>query len=259
MPFRRVLAIAVPLSALIAAGLWMSQRPSSPSAPPAPTAIEAPQVASSPTPGFVPAAAPPSAVAHVAAGATVPASLAARVDGWMRSADPHDAMQAYTAIFQCLLARRRTHDAELPPDEPGQDAVTLCGDLRSDQIQQRLNMLEKAARAGERYAAENFIQEGPSGNGLLSDIGTTDPTPPTADWLARRDDYIARALAHCDPLLPSYLGFTQRNRDIRQDAVQYWIGRMSCSDHPATNTTPLADDAQAQAYLDGLAINGWRR
>ena len=219
-------------------------------------AIEAPQVASSPTTQIV---SRPTEAIRVAASGAVPASLAARVDVWMRSDDPHDAMQAYTAIFQCLLARRRAHDADLPPDKPGQDAVTACGDLRSDQIQQRLAALEKAARAGEPSAAENFIQEGPSGNGLLSDLGTTDPTPPTADWLARRDDYISRALAHCDPLLPSYLGFTQRNRDIRKTAMQYWLGRTSCPDHPATNTTPLADDAQGQAYLDGLAINGWQR
>src|SRR6201985_3426230 len=131
MPFRRVLAIAVPLSALIATGLWMSQRPSSPSAPPASTAIEAPQVASSPTPEFVPAAAPPSAAAHVAADATVPAGLAARVDAWMRSDDPHDAMQAYFAIFQCLLARRRAHAVDLPPEAVGQDAATACGHLGS--------------------------------------------------------------------------------------------------------------------------------
>ena len=179
----------------------------------------------------------------------------------MRSDDPHDAMQAYFAIFQCLLARRRAHAVDLPPEAPGQDAATACGDLRSDQIQQRLVALEKAARAGERDAAQNFIQEGPSGNGLLSDLGTTDPTPPTADWLARRDDYIDRALAHCDIGLANYLGFTQRNRDIQSQrvALQYWLGRTSCPDHPATNTTPLADDARAQAYLDGLAINGWQR
>jgi len=34
---------------------------------------------------------------------------------------------------------------------------------------------------------------------------------------------------------------------------------MSCPDSPAAITTPLAEDAQGQAYLDGLSINGWLR
>ena len=78
------------------------------------------------------------------------------------------------------------------------------------------------------------------------------------ELLARRDDYIARGLANCDTGLASYLGMTQRNHDSRQKALLYWVDRMTCNGRPGGNTTPMADDPQAQAYLDGLVINHWR-
>lgn len=261
MPLRRVLAIALPVSASVALGWWVARTPATPMsiAPAVTIATASPSATPRIAAAIAPVSSPTQAVQVAAKAASAPASLAARVDAWMRSDDPHDAMQAYRAVFQCLLARRRAHAADLEPDPPGKDAAAACGDLRSDQIQQRVVALEKAARAGEQDAAANFIQEGPSGNGVLSDLGTTDPTPPTPEWLARRDDYIARALAHCDTGLVAYLGTTLRNQALRQEAMQHWLDRMSCPGHPAPDNTPLAEDAQAQAFLDGLAINGWRR
>jgi len=120
-------------------------------------------------------------------------------------------------------------------------------------------LLEKAARAGIKEAAANYIQEGPTGNGMLADLSTTDPTPPTTDWLARRSDYVSLALANCDALLAAYLGSALRDPSLRPAAAKYWIARMSCPGQPATITTPLADDVQGQGYLDALAINGWLR
>ena len=188
-----------------------------------------------------------------------PAGLAAQVDAWVRSGDPHQAQQAYDAIAHCLLARRRAHAPNLPPDDPGEDAASSCGDLRSDQVQQRVAYLETAARAGERGAALDFIEEGPGGSGLLEDLGTKNPTVPTAEWRQRRSDYVELALGHCDQWLASYLGMFIRQRETRQAAVtQYWAGRLECADHHATNTVPLASDPQGQANLDALTINGWQ-
>ncbi|MBW8757298.1 MAG: hypothetical protein JF586_06785 [Burkholderiales bacterium] len=261
MPLRRVLALILSLP-LCAGALWMLRQQA-----PVPEVVNAPATASAaslPSPIERPASVPAGpGTTHTAADAGLagpsPTSLAARMDAWMRSDDPRDAMQAYQAAFRCLLARRRAHAPDLPPDEPGEDAASTCADLRSDQIQRRLAMLEKAARAGERDAASDFIQEGPSGNGALADLDTADPTPPTADWIARRNDYIERALARCDVGLATYLGFTQRNRQVRTQAAQYWMARTACPDHPAANPTPLADDPQGLAYLDGLAIDTWQR
>jgi hypothetical protein len=166
-------------------------------------------------------------------------------------------MQAYEAVFECLLARRRAHAPEIAPDKPRNAAASVCVDLRSDQVQQRLAWLEVAARAGDTDAALDFIQEGPGGNGVLQDLSAKDPTPPTADWLARRTDDVERALQHCDARLAAYLGFAIRQRERREKAVApYWQGRLACPGHPAANTTPLADDPEGQADLDALTING---
>jgi hypothetical protein len=89
-----------------------------------------------------------------------------------------------------------------------------------------------------------------------------DPTPPTADWLARRTDYVyvEHALQHCDAGLAAYLGFAIRQREACEKAVsEYRQGRVACPGHPATNTTPLADDAEGQADLDALTINAWQQ
>ena len=262
MPRHRLLAVVLPVSMLVAAGLWAWRQPaeSTPASPAAP--------AMATTPSSPPSAARVATLADTraqaappaASGASAPASLAARIDAWARSDDPHDAMQAYQAIFKCLLARRRAHAADLSPDAPGEDAAALCGDLRSDQVQQPLALLEKAARAGERDAAIDFIQEGPGGNGALQDLATIDPTPPTPDWLARRDDYVERALTHCDIGLAMYLGHFIRQRETRSaSATQYWLERVSCPGHSAVNSTPLAEDPQGVANLEALSINGWQQ
>jgi hypothetical protein len=258
MFIRRAHAFALTALLLLAAGLSVLRH----AGPPAPdVAITATTAAAVPR---VPLVAPEakisaSVVPIVASGIPMTTSLAARVDAWLRSGDPQQAMQAYKAIFQCLLARRRAHAPDMAPDAPGHDAMALCGDLRSDQIQTRMASLETAARAGIKDAAANFIQEGPSGNGILADLSTIDPTPPTPDWLERRTDYVALALANCDTLLATYLGFAMRDPALRPVAAKYWLARMSCPDRPAAITTPLAEDAQGQAYLDGLSINGWLR
>jgi len=254
---RRAHALFLSALTIFAAGLLVLRH----AEPPAPdvatisaTAPRAPVV-----PLMAAAKASASAAPILAAGTPMTTTLAARVDAWSRSGDPQQAMQAYKAIFQCLLARRRAHAPDMAPDAPDQDAQTLCGDLRSDQIQARVASLETAARAGIKDAAANFIQEGPSGNGILTDLSTIDPTQPTPDWLARRTDYVALALENCDTLLAAYLAFAVRDPALRPVAAKYWLARMSCPDRPAAITTPLAEDAQGQAYLDGLSINGWLR
>jgi hypothetical protein len=264
MPSGRTLAIALPAVLLVVvivlAGLRTLREPASSPAAGRPLQVSpmpSAQAATAAVATSAPSIQPPQASAASAALASTPAE---RVDAWSRSGDPHQAMQAYQAVFDCLLARRRAHAPEIAPDKPRNAAASVCGDLRSDQIQQRLAWLEIAARAGETDAASDFIQEGPGGNGVLQDLSMRDPTPPTADWLARRTDYVERALQHCDTGLAAYLGFAIRQREAREKAVtQYWQGRLACAGQPATNTTPLADDAEGQADLDALTINAWQQ
>ena len=260
MPLRHPFAVALVALTLAIAG-WRSLRSGDapPSSPAEALAASASRPIASPASATTAAMASASPTSEpLAASSAAPPSLAARIDAWSRSGDPHQAMQAYQAVFRCLLARRRAHAADLPPDPPGEAAIAVCGDLRSDQVQQRLAWLETAARAGERGAAEDFIQEGPSGNGALEDLATEDPTPPTADWRARRSAYVDRALANCDTGLAMYLGTLIRQRETRSKAVtQYWLERLSCPGHPAPDHPPLADDPQGQANLDALLINRW--
>ena len=262
MSLRRTLVFVLPVLILAAGGVWVLHAPATESAPASADLTSASPELSTPA---EPATRAPVVVARAeasAAAASIPsvrASLAARVDTWARSRDPHDAMQAYQSIFKCLLARRRAHAANLAPDNSGEDATTLCSDLRSDQIQRRLSLLERAARAGEPEAAIDFIEEGPSGSGVLEDLGTIDQTPATQDWLARRNDYIERGLAHCDKQLALLLGVDQRDEGDRVQAVAYWYRRTACDGQPAANSTPLADDPQGLAYLDRSNLNDWQR
>jgi len=253
MHIRRSFALTTLGLTVVMASLW-ALRPAEVPAPALAKAAAAPSNEVSIT-----VAVPTSdlAASRAEAAASTATTLAARVDAWSRSGDPQQAMQAYDAISGCLLARRRAHAPDLTPDPPGQDSIALCSDLRSDQIQSRMGLLETAARAGIKDAAANFIQEGPTGNGLLADLSTTDRTPPTPDWLARRSDYVALALANCDTLLAAYLGSALRDPALRPAAAKYWLARMSCPGQPASITSPLADDVQGQGYLDALAINGW--
>jgi hypothetical protein len=246
---------------LVCLCIWLSRQPSAPVVNP--TAAEvAPIAGMRKSSALVTPAIP--VVPRSPAAASSPSrsiSLAQQVDQWARSGDSHQAKQAYEAIAQCLMAPRRARSPEpLAEYETAPDAASAGGDLRSDQVQHRIALLESAAKAGETGAALGFIQEGPSGNGLLQDLGTTDPTPPTADWLSRRDAYIELGLRHCDLWLATYLGWFVRQRETRsQAATQYWRGRVACPGQPAANTTPLADDPDGQANLDALVINGWRQ
>jgi len=221
MFIRRAHALALPALTLVAAGLWVLHHAEPPASDVATTSAAAPRVPLGASTAKISASAAPI----VASGTLMTKTPAARVDAWSRSGDPQQAMLAYKAIFQCLLARRRAHAPDMAPDAPGQDAKALCGDLRSDQIQARMASLETAARAGIKDAAANFIQEGPSGNGILADLSTIDPTLPTPDWLGRRTDYVALALANCDTLLAAYLGFAVRNPALRPVAAKYWQAR----------------------------------
>lgn len=191
--------------------------------------------------------------------------LAARVDGWSHSPDPKDAMRAYEAVEDCLRARAedRTPQDEIEAGDAALESVVgpnrlqalqarrhhaalWCRDLRSDQIESRLAWVTRAAAAGTPGAALAFIFEGPDGQGALGG-GASLPAPDA--WYAQRDDYIAKALQHCDRILPSVLAVGARSPDMSiAQAIAFWSGKLQCGDI-ADPTPPLADDPLAVEYL----------
>ena len=254
----RLAAIALSCAA-IAGGFWFLHRGT-------PQAVAEPSRAPAAVPSAAlvattPVVAAPVPAPFIAASASMPAhpsSLAANVDQWSRSRDPADAMRAYDAVAKCLLARKREHR---PPEEfkdipvPPETAAQICGDLRSDQIQARTQWVTRAAAAGVKDAAVWFIQEGPSGNGLLREFDTPDfDDDLTDDWLKQRDAYIDLALRNCDLGLEAYL--TRFARGVPADidgARQYWINRLVCpGPNPAPTLVPLSEDPLAQRMLQGL-------
>ena len=201
--------------------------------------------------------------------------IATQVDRWAASPDPADAMRAYRAVLDCLLARR---DDRRPSEEVAierrnmEDAVPLeqrgrirrqwrtssahCANLRSDQIQSRTQWLARAARAGVPLAAVEFIFEGPDGDGFLLDPGV--PRPPLTDaWRAQRDAYVQAALDRCDMALVGTLGMAAApdTQDLAK-ALNFWQSHMRCQGGP--EPTPLRDDPLAMRYLHDLGSNGLR-
>ncbi len=253
------IAVVVACAAVSGALWWAcSGRPASVASPETSAVIVAAHAAPA-APAHTPLARPTPAAAAVSSkpAASSPSSLASQVDQWSRSTDTRDAERAYDAVAKCLLARRREHQPserfEGVPVSP-ETAAQICADLRSDQIQNRMQWLERAAKAAEKGAAGWFIQEGPSGNGVLQDLDTpTFDNDMTDDWLHRRDDYIDLALRHCDTGLEAYLTLFARGVPADPAAAQtYWLGRLVCHDTPQPTLAPLADDTLGQRLLQGL-------
>ena len=100
-----------------------------------------------------------------------------------------------------------------------------------------------------------FIEEGPSGDGLLQDLDApTFDNGMTDDWLRRRDAYIDLALRHCDAGLAAYLASFARGVPADDaGAHAYWFGaRLVCSATAVQPSMPLAEDPVGQRLLQGL-------
>ena len=112
--FSRRAQVLVLTGLVLAAGGFAFLRRAETLAPDVPaTATAAPRVPLMST--TAPAKMSASMAPIAASGVPMTTTLAARVDVWSRSGDPQQAMQAYKAIFQCLLARRRAHAPDMAP------------------------------------------------------------------------------------------------------------------------------------------------
>ena len=275
---RRQLAIAAaPLVVLAGLVAWWVTSPASAPAATAPAVREVRALASSAPARPVAEASsrPPAVGALVAPSApTVAATdLAAQVDRWAGSGDPADAMRAYRAVFDCLQARRderrpsedvarerRNMEQAVPLEQrervrrSWRTSAATCANLRSDQVQRRMQWLARAAEAGISMAAMDFIYEGPAGDGVLQDLDV--PRPALTDaWRAQRDAYIDAALRRCDSGLVGYLGMTVQGdgKDLGA-ALNFWQSHARCPGDPPR--APLRDDPVAVRWLRDLGSAG---
>jgi hypothetical protein len=259
---RPVLALLAAIAATAAAGLaavFAGREPAVAADMRAPADAQAP-IPIAPAGGFAhtppPLPAPPAARrTSSAAPAPLPESLAARVDRLSRSADPVDAYAAYRLVTDCLWARGHEAwmDSHIAPGDRAQlpTAQAACGDIASDQVQSRLQWLQRAALAGVHHAATAMAREGPDGLGVPD--GDLD-APQNADFRARLDAAWDAGVRTCDAESleereNAYETGTGVARD-RARALSYWIAWIDCRRRAAASgpgdMTPLDADAIAR-------------
>ncbi len=232
------------------------------SAPPLPAVAPAP-AAIAPTPAPAPVAAAPSApAAPRAASAPNPyESLAQKVDRLSRSADPIDAFAAYQLVTTCIWAR--DHEGWMAHHIlPGDRAMLpttqqACGDIASDQIQSRLQWLERAALAGVHHAATEMLKEGPDGLGVS---GSSDiDAPENASWKQRVEAALDAGVHTCDPdSLESRVNSYESGLGVEQDrakALTYWVAYMDCRQRlvGAPGTVPANGDSVTRRMGNSLS------
>jgi len=246
-----VLAVALCGGALVHA--W-TQRP------PETMAIAAPAVDDVPRPAatWTDAA---TAAPEVARAASAPATLAAQVDRLSRSVDPVDAFAAYRLVTRCLWARDHegwmTHHV-LPGDRallptPQQS----CGDIASDQVQSRLQWLQRAALAGVHHAAAELLKEGSDGLGVTGS-GDLD-APQNAAWKARVEEAIDAGVRTCDTESLDYrVASYDSGLGVPQDramALMYWVAYVDCRQRLNAGAPPVPDHGEVVTRRMGAALS----
>jgi len=212
----------------------------------------------------VPAAAPAPVTATERVAAPVPApsapvaapraaspyeSLSQEVGRLSRSGDPVDAFAAYQLVTACIWAR--DHEGwmanHILPGDRGMlpTPQQACGDIASDQIQSRLQWLERAALAGVHHAAAEMLKEGP--DGLGSGAGTDIDAPENAAWKQRVDAALEAGVHTCDSdALERRVDGYESGLGVEQDrarALTYWVAYMDCRQR--------FDDATVNGLVNG--------
>jgi hypothetical protein len=223
-------------------------------------------------------AAPPPAMLDAVSVAAIPASAAStpavaarphhlgetlsqQVDRLSRSGNPVDAFAAYQLVTDCIWAR--DHEGwmarHILPGDRGLLPTTqqACGDIASDQVQSRLQWLERAALAGVHHAAAQMLKEGPDGlgTGVDDDIAA----PQNAAWRQRVDAAIEAGVHTCDSdALESRVDGYENGLGVAQDrarALTYWVAYLACRQRfdDATLAGPVDGDGEARRMASTLS------
>ncbi|MCC9597412.1 MULTISPECIES: hypothetical protein [unclassified Rubrivivax] len=138
------------------------------------------------------------------------ASLSGEVRRLASSGNPKDIFGAYQLIKYCVNVLQYGEDGRAAfdtPDVSGSDsnvnhrrreAAKACGDLTSEDLSRRLDLVERAAMAGVPAAAVMMVAEGPSGRSEALVDSWDDPL--VQDWRRRSVEYLHLAADNGDDL-----------------------------------------------------------
>ncbi|MES2113793.1 MAG: hypothetical protein V4578_01510 [Pseudomonadota bacterium] len=115
-------------------------------------------------------------------------------------------MKAAYAVYQAIAVCAALDEAAADYQEPSQlaqfqrereEQQRLCATISPAQVQERMQFLSSAARAGIRDAQIDFYMEGPGGKPVQQNDGASDPL--LAQWQADALTFLKSAGAQCDP------------------------------------------------------------
>jgi hypothetical protein len=151
-------------------------------------------------------------------------SLAARVERLARSESPHDAFAAFGLLARCVRAHEFDTQLKSLPMERALDALRsaygdgqrwlreACGDLSMAQLDARIGLVERAARAGVPGAASAWIEQGPFGDRSALDQRPDDPL--VVEWVQQAIAWVKSGATHDDIESIVQLGMISLNWEL---------------------------------------------
>ena len=221
--------------AVVLGGAYLSMHSEGrPSHPPAPlrssqTAAVVSQSSTLPVQQAIATPTPPTSSANTVL------TKAQLVDKLSKRPSPVDAFAAYNIIRTCVFTRRSETEVyeNQPSRPPTQTSAQACGDLTPGQIVSRLQLLDRAGRAGVHGALLAAGMEGPDGNGVT---GNEDPQSPAyAEWSRHLAEYLEAGAKTGDQM--SLLGLSDKyeNEHNMPKALAYWVAATELSHRPNSN------------------------
>lgn len=134
-------------------------------------------------------------------GQTVAQYIAPRIAA-ARMGDMKAAYAVYQAIAVCAAIDEAVADYQEPSqlaqfEHEREEQQRLCATISPAQVQERMQFLSGAARAGIRDAQIDFYMEGPGGKPVQQNGGASDPL--LAQWQSDALSFLKSAGAQCDP------------------------------------------------------------
>lgn len=152
------------------------------------------------------------------------AGLAARVERLARTESPRDAYAAFGLLVRCVRAREFDTYFKSLPMERALDALRssygdgerwlreACSDLSTSQLDVRIGLVERAARAGVPGAASAWIEQGPFGDKSALDQRPDDPL--VAEWVQQAIGWVKSGATHDDIESIVQLGMISLNWEL---------------------------------------------
>jgi len=152
------------------------------------------------------------------------AGLAARVERLASSESPADAFAAFGLLARCVRAREFDRLLKSQPVATALDPLRFaygdggrwlreaCSDLSTAQLDARIGLAERAARAGVPGAASAWIEQGPFGDKSALDQRPDDPL--VAEWVQQAIAWVKSGATHDDIESIVQLGMISLNWEL---------------------------------------------